>query len=426
MSFINRLKRSAFLRKSWALFWNIYNFFPARRMCLIGITGTTGKTTLSFFLKNLFEENKEKVGLIGTAGYYFQNETIYHLGTGPATTPDPFVLFLLLKRMKKEGLKKVVMEVTSFGLMYFRTYSLNFKIAVLTNIDYNHHVAIHKGMENYVKAKLQLFKYLKENSLAILPKDSPYFDLFKKNTKAKVISYGFDSSSDYWAKIINENQNILEFEVFRNNQFLTKIKLDLPYRENILNALVTIIIGEYFNIPKEKIVSSIENLKNIPGRLEIIEKDKKTIIIDKANTPLAFQSIIKLIEKLKPKRKIVVYGNFGESPLEEREKLAELALNFFDLVIITEDDPLNEPREKGIEDFLNYARKNNINPSKYLAIIDRREAIFKSLEESKEGDLIAILGRGNEKMLIYKDKKIPFEDKKVVEEFFQKHESKGT
>ncbi|MGE4554547.1 MAG: Mur ligase family protein [Candidatus Paceibacterota bacterium] len=423
MIFLKKIKRNSFLRKSWALFWNFYNGFPARNMTLIGITGTTGKTTLSFFLKNLFENNQEKIGLIGTAGYYFKEQTLYHLGTGPSTTPDPSLLFSLLKRMKKEGIRKVVLEVTSFGLMYFRTYSLKFKIAILTNIDYNHHVAIHGSMEGYVKSKLSLFQSLRKDALAILPKESPYFELFKKNTRAQVISYGFDPTSDYWAKITREEKDSLEFEVFKNNQFFGPIKLKLPYKENVLNALVTIIVGEYLNVDKEKIIKAIETLETIPGRLELIEKEGIKVLIDKANTPLAFKTIINFIQKINPLRKIVVYGNFGESPLEEREKLAELALNFFDLTIITEDDPLNEPPEKGIEDFVRYAQKNNIDTSKYLSILGRKEAIFKALKEAHKGDLVAILGRGNEKMMIYKDKKVPFEDKKVVEDFFKNYES---
>ncbi len=420
MKFVKKIKRSQFLRKNWALFWNAFYFFPSRKMILIGITGTAGKTTLSFFLKNLFQKNNEDVGLIGTAGYYLKNKTIYHLGLGPGTTPDPYLLFSLLKELRKENVKKVIMEVTSFGLMYCRTYSLNFSVGILTNIDYNHHIALHGSMENYVKEKLKLFQGLKKNALAILPKDCPYFDLFKSNTKAKVVSYGFNLESDYKAKITQENENGLEFDVFKNDKFLTKIKLKLPFKENVYNSLVTIIVGEYFNIPLEIIKEAIESLDYIPGRLEFFEQEGKKIIIDKANTPLAFKAIIDLIEKIKPKRKIIVYGNFGESPLEEREALAELALNFFDLTIITEDDPLNEPREKGIEDFLSYAKKKQIDSTKYRAIIDRKEAIFNALKEAKTGDLVAILGRGNEKMMIYKDKKVPFEDKKIVEEYFQK------
>lgn len=417
MDFLASLKKNSFLRKTLALSANVLNGFPSRGMTIIGITGTTGKTTLSFFLKQILENENEKIGLIGTAGYYLKNKVIYHSGSGPATTPDPFLLFSLLKTMKKEGIRKVIMEVTSFGLMYQRVYSLSFKIGILTNISYSHHIKIHGNFENYLHSKLQLFQLVSPSGLSILPKDSQYFELFKKNSRAKVISYGFDEQSDYYAKILREEENGIEFEVYKKGEGkILKMKLNIPFRANVLNALVGIIVSDYFGLDREKTKEKIENLKTIPGRLEIIEFKGRKILVDKANTEIAFQEIIQLINLYKPKKKIAVYGNFGSSSFQEREKLAKLALDFFDLTIITEDDPLDEPRDKGINDFIDYAQKNQIDQKKYLAILDRRNAIEEALKRSRPGDFVAILGRGNEKWLLYNKEKIPFDDREVVQE----------
>jgi len=151
--------------------------------------------------------------------------------------------------------------------------------------------------------------------------------------------------------------------------------------------------------------------------LEYIDgKQPFSIIVDKANTPAAFCGIIDFIKILNPKRKIAVYGNFGESPLKEREKLAEIATSFFDLTIITEDDPQEESPQRSINDFLNFVKKKNIPSNKYLSFSNRRKAIQEAIKQANDGDLIVVLGRGNEKTMDYGIKVMPFDDRQVVRE----------
>ncbi len=444
MNLLEKIKRNSLLRKMIAFLAALRFGFPGRHLTIIGITGTTGKTTTAFMIKNILEVNGIKTGLISTAGYYIGEEVIhpeaYASGTtpdlfflyyllkkmakkslkAPGTTPDPFFLHYLLRKMVKKGLKAVVIEVASFGLMYERVYGLNFSAAVLTNISYNHHITLHGNMNNYVSAKLKLFRNLKTTSIAVLPKESEYFDLFAKNTQAQVLKFGIDKTCDLWMDIkeITKTENKA---VIHCNDNSFSINLPLPGLFNILNALAAVGAVYGFSFSIEKLKKGLESLKEIPGRLEYINgKHPFSIIIDKANTPAAFYGIIDFIKILNPKKKIAVYGNFGESPLKEREKLAEIATNFFDITIITEDDPQEESPQKSINDFLNFVKKKNISSTKYQSFLNRRQAIQEAIKQANKGDLIVILGRGNEQTMDYGTKITPFDDRQVTREVLKK------
>jgi len=416
MSFLEKIKRNSLLRKLIAFLANLRFGFPGRGLIIIGVTGTTGKTTTCFMIKSILERNGIKTGLISTAGFYIGDEVIYPKAHTPATTPDPFFLCFLLKKMKAKGLKVIVMEVSSFGLMYERVYGLNFSSAVLTNISYNHHLAIHGNMDQYVYSKLKLFQQLKETAIAVLPKESEYFDLFANKTKAKVINFGQDEGSDLWLKIEEITKEKNKVIIYRNNESFS-VNLPLPGVFNVFNALAAIGAVEQFSFTSEKIKKGLEEVKKIPGRLEYIKEGQPfSVIIDKANTPAAFYGIIDFIKILKIRKKIVVYGNFGESPVEEREKLAAIATDFFDLTIITEDDPQELSPQPSIDDFLNFVKKKNISKDKYLAISNRKEAIRKAIKLANKDDLIIVLGRGNEKIMDYGVKTIPFDDREATRE----------
>lgn len=446
MRFLEKIKRNSLLRKIVAFLAALRFGFPGKNLVIIGVTGTTGKTTTAFMIKNILEVNGIKTGLISTAGYYIGEEvihpedytasttrdviTMHHLLKkmvkkslkAPATTPDPFFLHYLLRKMVKKGLKAVVIEVSSFGLMYERVYGLNFSAAVLTNVSYNHHVTLHGNMNNYILAKVKLFRSLKPASIAVLPKESEYFDLFLKNTQAKVISFGTDESCDLWIEIeeITKKENRVKIYNSSQNNNCFSINLPLPGLFNIQNALAAIGAVTQFSFTPEQLKKGLEQLKNIPGRLEYIkQKQPFSVLVDKANTPSAFYGIINYIKMLNPRNKIAVYGNFGESPIKEREELAEIATNFFDLTIITEDDPQKESAQKDIDDFLNFVRKKGVSEKKYLAVLNRKEAIREAIKRAKKGDLIAILGRGNEQTMDYGSKIVPFDDREVAREILK-------
>lgn len=416
MNLLGKIKKNSLLRKLIAFLAHLFYGFPGRNLIFIGVTGTTGKTTTCFMIKSILENNNIKTGLISSAGFYVGSEIIYPKAHTPATTPDPFMLCSLLRKMKKNNIKVVIIEVTSFGLMYERVFGLNFSAAVLTNISDNHHLALHGGMDQYTKAKLKLFKHLNNKAIAVLPKDSEYFDLFSKKTQAKVISFGSQETNDLWFKTQEISKDSNKAIIFCGHQ---SFDLNLPLLGffNIYNSLAAIGAVQIFTLGLEQIKKGLEDLHQIPGRLENIKtKQPFSIIVDKANNPAAYYGVIDFIKVLNPKRKIVIYGNFGESPKRERKQLAEIATNFFDLTIITEDDPQELSALPGINDFLDFVKEKNIDSKKYLAINNRKEAIRKAIQIAKKGDLIAILGRGNEQFMDYGIKTTLFDDRKVTRE----------
>ena len=291
------LKKNSFLRKTLALIASICFGFPGRKLILLGVTGTTGKTTTTLMIKSILEEAGIKTGLIGTAGYYLDDEIIYDQGQGPGTTPDPFFLHHLLRKMVQKKIKVVIIEVSSFGLMYWRTYGLRFQVAVLTNIAYNHHVALHGGMENYIKEKLKLFYYLSKNSIAVLPQESEYFNLFKTNTQAKVLTFGFNSNCDIWSPACAKASAGRAGSIIHCQDKIFDLKLKIPALFNVLNALAAIAAVSSLQISETQIKAGLEKIESIPGRLEMMKSQAPfKIIVDKANTPLAFRSLIDFLK----------------------------------------------------------------------------------------------------------------------------------
>jgi len=418
---IKALKRNSILRKGIALLGNLYYGFPSRKLIVFGITGTNGKTTTSYFLKSILEKAGYKVGLIGTSGYWLDEKTKINppaISLKPVTTPDPFYLQALLKKMRKRDTKYVVMEVSSFGLRDYRVFGIKFKGAILTNVSDCYHVFKHGSFRDYLESKKLLFKLLSKKSVAILPQESEFYEEFKKATSAKVVSYGLDTSADICAEILKDNGSGTIFKVkTKTKEFEVNLSQNSG-RYNVLNALSTIALALELNIDYTIIKEGIEKCPLVEGRFEVFKKRGVTVIVDKANTSQAFLELIARVKKLTPKNIIGVYGNFSDFPLEVRHRLAEIAINNFDLTIITADDSITESVEKCINDFIDYA-KSRVGSEKYLAIKDRREAIKEAINRAKEGDIILVLGRGDEKLMNINGKIIPFDDREAVKELLE-------
>lgn len=412
------IKRNQFLRKGYAFLASFFYGFPSRKLIVIGITGTNGKTTTSYFLKSVLEHAGFKTGVIGTSGYWLDEKTKINppaISFKPVTTPDPFYLQALLKEMVKRGTKYVVMEVSSFGLRDYRVFGINFKGAILTNISQCHHILEHGSFKNYVEAKKRLFKLLKPKAIAVLPKESEFFEDFKRITSAKIISYGLTPPADVLGEIKEDGAQTTNFLVKTEKEKFEIKMTNNSGRYNVLNALSVIALALELKIDYNKIKEGIEKCPPLEGRFEIFKNRNIKVIVDKANTPQAFREIILKVKKFKPKKIIGVYGNFFEFPLIIRQELAKIALNNFNLTIITSDDSAKHPVEEGINDFLNYAT-SFAQPEKYLAIKDRKEAIKEAIKRAGKGDIVLVLGRGDEKLLNLEGKIIELDDREVVKE----------
>ncbi|MGC8851482.1 MAG: Mur ligase family protein [Minisyncoccia bacterium] len=416
------IKKSSLIRKGIALLANLFYGFPSRKLIMIGVTGSNGKTTTTYIIRHLLIAKGFEVGLIGTSGYWINNNIKIDppvIGSTPITTPDPFPLQKLLRQMVNKGTKYCVMEVSSAGLRDWRIWGINFKVGILTSLADIYHVELHGNFENYKNSKRRLFEILSRDSLALLPLDNPFFEEFKQHTKAKVVSFGINPKADINGHIINQswNKNKIAINAFKSN-FEVETKLKGEY--NLLNILSAVGTALFLNVDIETIKNGLNSLTEIPGRFEIIEENLPfKVIIDKANSTEAFLNLIKTVKLLKPNRIIGIYGNFHDYSLRVRKEMAEIALNNFDLTIITTDDPKDEDPQKGINDFINYAQNNNISPEKYLAFLNRREAIKEALLKAQPNDVVLILGRGDEKLMNIKGQAIPFNDKEVALELIK-------
>ncbi len=410
--FLSAVKRNPLLRKTLAKVSAWFYGNPQDCITSIGITGTNGKTTVSYLVRSILREAGFPTGLIGTTGYWIDDQTKISppvTGKTPVTTPDPWVLYSLLREMKCKGVKFCVMEVSSFGLKFWRVYGIPFKVAVLTNITPCHHLQIHGGFTQYIRDKQKLFTMLNNQSVAVLPRESSYFSDFSQSTKARVISYGLGPRADISGKIVEENISSLNTTI-KTPKGEIFIKLPFPGEFNLKNSLAAVGAGVALNINLSVIKRGLENSHLPPGHWEIIIDKPFTVVVDKANTPQAFHSLINLVQKLKVNKKIVVYGNFSEFPYNIRQELARLTTDFFDLTIVTVDDSINVAPQRGINDFLEYVHRKKINPDKYLAIPERKLAIQRAVQEASAGDIILILGRGSEETMLLGKRVVKFND----------------
>ncbi len=391
--------------------------FPSKNLRFIGITGTNGKTTVSYLMESILKRKGLNVGVIGTVNYRIAGKEIL-----PAvnTTPSALELHHLLSEMTKRGIDYVVMEVSSHSLDQKRVYGIDFDYAVYTNLSQDH-LDYHKNLKNYFLAKAKLFESLKNTSFAIINSDDRFFPELKGMTKAKIYTYGVLNRCDIRAENIEWNLEGIKFSVKGENLDFT-VESKLLGLHNVYNLLAAITTAIAMRIDTEIIREGAKDLRCIPGRLEKINTggDFK-VFIDYAHTPEAVRCVLstlktglltlKRCQKVRRSRIICVFGCGGERDRKKRPKIAKIISENSDYFIITNDNPRNEDPNRIINDILKGVKTEN-----FEVILDRREAIKKAISMAKDRDIIAILGKGHERYQIIGGRKIPFDDRRSVKE----------
>jgi UDP-N-acetylmuramoyl-L-alanyl-D-glutamate--2,6-diaminopimelate ligase len=372
----------------------------------IGITGTNGKTTVSYLIESILRRSRFRVGVIGTINYRLNGKEI---SSAINTTPSPLELHLLLSEMARENADFVVMEVSSHALDQERVYGIDFNYAVYTNLSQDH-LDYHKNLKDYFLAKAKLFEGLRPDSFAIINSDDRFSKELKKKTRAKIFTYGIESLSDIRAENIKWDLEGLRFNV-KAKEFDFQIKSKLIGYYNVYNILAAVSTALNLGIDIQIIKSAIGNLRDIPGRLERIDSERNfKVFVDYAHTPEAIKNVLFTLKNFK-RRLICVFGCGGQRDREKRPKMGKIVSELSDYFIITNDNPRNEDPREIISDILKGVKTKN-----FEIILDRREAIRKALSLASEGDIVAILGKGHERYQIIEDKKIPFDDREVVKE----------
>lgn len=369
-------------------------------MKIIGITGTNGKTTSCFLTYQILNKLGIKCTYIGTIGFYLKDK-VRNL---PNTSVDIADLYGLLVEAYENDYKYVCLEVSSQGLSMDRFKTISFDIAAFTNLTQDH-LDYHKTMNNYCLAKQQLFKQLKKDGKAIINADDKYKDyyLLKDNNN---ITFGLNGDYKIDDLKFTNKYSALDYS-YQNKNY--QIKTNLIGEYNIYNLLTAIVICHELGLDLNKINSVLDNLNMPSGRMERIDYNNNLIIVDYAHTPDAISNIIKTIKPICKGNLYVTFGCTGSRDKTKRPIMTNIVLENVTKAIITIDDPHDEDPSDIVKDMLNGITFNN-----YEVCLDRKKAIHKGINLLKDNDILLILGKGHEEFIIFKDKKIPFNDKKEV------------
>lgn len=372
--------------------------YPYKKLKMIGVTGTDGKTSCTTVIQTLLGD--DICGYIGTNGCRCKD----YFESTPNTTPDVHKLYKYLDTFVQKGCKEVAMETSSEAFFRNRLNDIEFDISLLTNIT-SDHLNIHKTLENYIECKSKLFKQTKKDGICILNKDDKSYDLIKEVCNGKILTYGKGKDNDLIIKdyTINPHKTYITYTFMNNDYF---VETTLLGEFNIYNLAGSILVALSLGVSFEDIIERCKNLK-VDGRLDLVKTNSDYfVMVDYAHTPNGITNLLKFVHTLDINRSIVVIGSAGERDYLKRPIMGRTLLENASYVIFTYEDPRSEDPKNIIDMML----KGNEEFNNYDIVIDRKEAIKKAIMMAKDKDMVLILGKGNETYQKLKDKTIYFND----------------
>jgi UDP-N-acetylmuramoyl-L-alanyl-D-glutamate--2,6-diaminopimelate ligase len=384
---------------------------PSRRLKMIGVTGTNGKTTTTYLCKSVLEAAGAKVGLIGTVAYLIGNERIEAVHT----TPGAVELQGLFRRMVDAASDAAVMEVSSHALALDRTAGCVFGTAVFTNITQDH-LDFHVDMEDYFHAKLRLFAGLGPDGRAIVNVDDPSGARVAAATRARVWSYAVERPADLRAEDVRVTLEGVRFTA-RTPAGTVALRSPLVGRHNVYNILAAVGVGLEQRIPLPTIAAGIANLTNVPGRFERVEAGQPfTVVVDYAHTEDALYRLLTTAEAVTTGRIITVFGCGGDRDRGKRPKMGRVGAVYSDVVVVTSDNPRTEDPEAIINEIIPgvEAGLRETGRGRYVVRVDRYAAIQEAVRMAQPGDLVLIAGKGHETYQIVGKDRHPFDDRVVA------------
>ena len=384
------------------------NFYgnPSKKFKLIGITGTKGKTTTTFMIKEILEKHGNKVGLIGTVANYIGGK---NLGESSRTTPESLELQKLFSQMVEENVDVVVMEVSSQSLKLHRTYGCEFDYAVFTNFSEDHiSPKEHPDMEDYFNSKLLLLKQAKASY--INNDDYQVAKIKKILPDSNIKTYGIDNEANLIAKDITVTNSSVDFKVKIGGKN-ERVKTGIPGRFSVYNSLAAIAISESLGANAEEIKEALLEVR-VPGRSELVNNKKGlTIMIDYAHSPESLQSILNAVKSYTRGRVISVFGCGGDRDPGKRPIMGQISGSVADFTIITSDNPRTEDPESIVKQIEEGIIKTK---GKYVAIVDRTDAIKHAIDIANKNDIIVLAGKGHETYQEINGEKYPYDERKII------------
>ena len=384
------------------------NFFgrPADALRMIGITGTNGKTSVSFILKHLLEQNGCKVGLIGTIQIMIGSESF----ETDFTTPDAYEFHKYLKQMLEKGCDTVIMEVSSHSLALDRVYGVHFAVAGFTNLSQDH-LDFHKDMERYFTAKKMLFDMA---DVGVTNADDEYGKRVLDGKSCEKHSYAVhDQSADYLSKNIRNRSNGIDFELLTPDS-IGRVKLPIPGEFSVYNALCAAACAAAVGVPVPLIVEGLSTVNGVKGRLEVVPTGRNfTAIIDYAHTPDGVEKAIQAMRPTCTGRLVTIVGCGGDRDRTKRPLMGGVAASLSDMVIVTSDNPRTEDPKKIIDDVLEGMQDTK---TPYVVIENREEAIRYAIMNARADDVILFVGKGHETYQILGTTKVHFDEREKIAE----------
>jgi UDP-N-acetylmuramoyl-L-alanyl-D-glutamate--2,6-diaminopimelate ligase len=388
------------------------NGHPADRLTTIGITGTKGKTTVTYMIKGILEQAGHKVGLIGTIETIIGDEHI----PSKNTTPDSYVIQEYFARMVKEGCDIVVMEVSSQGLMQHRTQGFIFDYGIFTNIKPDHiGPNEHKDFEDYLHCKGMLFKQCRTG---IVNGDDEHWKDVTEGHTCKLLTYGLSEGCDYRASDMRytRGEGYIGVNFSVSGRVDMDVEVSTPGIFSVYNALTAVAVCHQFGSSEKEVRNALKAV-TVKGRIELINvSDDFTLMIDHAHNAMALESLLTTLKEYNPHRLIAVFGCGGNRDRNRRFEMGEVSGKLADFTIITTDNPRFEDPLDIIADIVTGIEKTEGN---YITIADRKEAIRYAITHGQPGDIIVLAGKGHEDYQEIKGVKYPMDERVLISEVLE-------
>ena len=388
---------------------------PAKRLKLIGVTGTNGKTSTAHFIHAILKASGRKTALIGTVGHQYINAAGEdHILPAALTTPDAFALHALFKQFVEAGVAFVTLETSSQGLALQRLAGLTFDTAIFTNFTQDH-LDYHQTMEAYLKAKLMLFEQLSEKGAAVLNRDVSVADrIAAVCSDSRCWTYGLSDNAELYAEAIQLSQNRLTFTAVTPKERIP-VQLRLLGEYNLYNALAAIAVGLRYDCPVSAIQEGLAATV-VPGRFELVDRGQDfAVIVDYAHTPDGLENVLTAAKRVTERNLICVFGCGGDRDNGKRPQMGNIAVQIADYSVITSDNPRTEAPDEIIAQIVS----NLPHDTNYVCISERRDAIQHAITSAKTGDIVVIAGKGHEDYQEINGERFPFDDRIVASEILE-------
>ncbi len=388
---------------------NFYNN-PSKKINIIGVTGTNGKTTTTQLVDYILKYNKLNSGSLGTLGFSSPTGII---STG-FTTPESVDLQQIIRTMADGGIKYIPIEISSHAIKLHRVDDIDVNIAIFTNLTVDH-LDFHGNMENYFNTKLKLFKKLNKNSIAIINGDDKYSKGIIDNIRCEYLTFGFNKKFNLYVKSYNLSIDGTKI-TFNLEGTEFEVKTELIGEFNIYNIMGSILASWKLGLNINQIQYALKSFKSVPGRFEKFKlKNKNNAIVDYAHTPDAFENILSNINKLTKKDIITVFGCGGNRDKTKRAKMGEIAERYSSYIYLTNDNPRFENENSIIDDII-----KGLKNEKYSIIKNRSKALHEILQKYSN-KIIVILGKGRDDYQIIRNNKEFHSDIGIVEEYLDEN-----